>query len=199
MHTKLKAVEVPVDEAVDWFEYCLRQGFDLSAVVLASGAFDHGRFFAIAPEGFDRERFDFAVGGVTKMGPAQAMLRQYLSQLQDTGANSVIVENDLMGRGDPVVSSRRGYLSFVGDRVVHWADLQDAEEEAVEAIDNGASGYPLNAFVTTRSTAELGLADREPVPDGFINQVSEGLVAVICAAFDAESYVLWTDRLDAFA
>jgi hypothetical protein len=199
MHKELQVVEVSAVQSVKWFDYSLRQGFDLSAAVLASGVLDRGRFFAIVPEGFNRQVFDFAVGGVTKMDPAQARLRQCLSQIQSVGARSVIVEDELQSRSDPHVCSGPTSLSFIGERVVHWADLRVNENAAVETIDRGAAGYPLNAFVTTNSAAELGLVNHEPVPGGFVKQVMEGLVAVICAAFDAESYVLWTDQLDAFA
>lgn len=191
-------MKVPTGQAVEWFEESLGQGFDLSAAALAAGLVDRGSFFAIVPEGFTPKRFDFAAGGVTKTNPAQAKLCQCLCQLQRAGGKSVIVEDDVQRRSDPHVSSSPTSISFCGERVIHWADLPGNEEAVVVTIDRGATGYPLNAFVTTRSSTALGLTRHESIPDGFVDEVFEGLIAVICAAFDGESYVLWTDRLDGF-
>ncbi len=58
----------------------------------------------------------------------------------------------------------------------------------------GAFGYPLNAFITIKSAAELELVDRQQVPNNFLGEVAKSLMAVIVAAFDAETFMVWDGR-----
>jgi hypothetical protein len=58
-------------------------------------------------------------------------------------------------------------------------------------IDQGASGYPLNGFVVTRSAADLALVDGQDAPEHLAQDVVSALIAVVVAAFDAESFLLW--------
>lgn len=193
--TIVKKIETGLrSEAHSWFESSLRQGFDLSDVVLAKHAVASGTFFALVPEDFARSRLDFAVGGVVRQESAQAGLSVLLEHFREDGAQCVIVEDDLVRRMDPAVYRRKEPMAFLGDRVIHWCDLTANIGEAVETIAGGASGYPLNGFVTTRSSMDLGLADRQQVPAGLSARVAESLVAVICSAFDAESFVVWDVR-----
>jgi len=62
----------------------------------------------------------------------------------------------------------------------------------VEAIEEGAFGYPLNAFVVRRNTDDFGLVDGRSVPEDFPNQIASFLMAVIVSAFDATSFAVWT-------
>jgi hypothetical protein len=55
-------------------------------------------------------------------------------------------------------------------------------------------GYPLNAFVTSRSTDELGLVDDADVGHDIGDLVAGSLMAVIVAAFDADSFLIWEPR-----
>jgi hypothetical protein len=79
------------------------------------------------------------------------------------------------------------------DRVLCWCDL-DSTNGAVAVAETMhiATGYPRNVFVVSRSAADLGLADREYVPGGFLRQVTTSLMAVIVSIFDDESYLVWT-------
>lgn len=62
----------------------------------------------------------------------------------------------------------------------------------METIDRGASGYPLNAFVITKSSSDLGLVDGGDAPERLSQEVAASLLAIVVAAFDAESFLIWT-------
>lgn len=57
-----------------------------------------------------------------------------------------------------------------------------------------SNGYPLNAFVVSRSSAELGLAADAALGEAFTEEVVQSLLAVVIAAFDAESFLVWEAR-----
>jgi hypothetical protein len=58
-------------------------------------------------------------------------------------------------------------------------------------MKRGASGYPLNAFVSTMSAGDLGLVDGEDAPEGFANKVARSLLAVVVSVFDDETFLIW--------
>jgi hypothetical protein len=119
------------------------------------------------------------------------VLAQLLDELAGRGGSCVVVEDDAMRRLDPALSLPRVPPSaFIGDRVVHWTDLQPADE-ALMTIYAGASGYPRNAFVVAMSCAELGLAEGQALDETFADEVARSLVAVLVAAYDAESFLVW--------
>ncbi|MGN6276885.1 MAG: hypothetical protein ACTHNP_13285 [Solirubrobacterales bacterium] len=192
--TKIEKLKICQDEVSPWLKKSLQQGFGLSDAVTAMHALDHGSSFALVPEEFTRKPLALAVGGVVSQKAAREGLVDFLVQLRDEGAKCVLIEDDLAGRMDPVVRRSAEPLAFLDDRVIHWCDLTDNVDEAARTTAEGASGYPLNGFVTTRSSLELGLADRQQVPAELPTQVAESLVAVICSAFDAESFVVWDIR-----
>lgn len=181
----------PADEAQDWLQYSLTQGFDLSAEVLASDFLSTGVALAVVSTGFSRTEFSYATGGVLGMRRARLCLARVLHQLAAYAAETVLVEDDLRRRRDPV-ASRSGLASgFIGDRLVHWGDVRSACNGAVHVIAQGASGYPLNGFVVSRSAPDLGLVDGQDAPEHLAHDVVSTLIAVVVAAFDAESFLLW--------
>lgn len=98
---------------------------------------------------------------------------------------------DLMERFGRYESSGSRGPSFVGERVLHWCDLRDGGGKGARTIIRGAHGYPLNAFLTSRSSAELGLVDRRQAPKALSQLVVESLLAVVVSAFDGESFLIW--------
>jgi len=186
-----RLAEAPIYEAREWLRYSLTQGFDLSARVLASDFLSSGSALAIVSTEFSRTEFDFATGGVLGMRSARLCLARVLRHLAVRAAETVLVEDDLRRRWHPV-ASRSGLASgFMGDRLVHWGDVRPACNGAVHVVAEGASGYPLNGFIVTRAAAELGLVDGKDVPDHLAQEVVPTLLAVVVAAFDAESFLLW--------
>jgi hypothetical protein len=171
----------------------LAQGFDISNAVLIGTPFERGRFQTFVPKDFHADKLDFEVGGVTTTTLSKGGLSICLESLIGAGGGCVVIEDEGWRPTDPVIVEGAQLSAFIGDRVIHWSDLKSgASNVAVEAISKGASGYPLNAFVSSKSAAGLGLVDREQVPEGLASAVAESLLAVIVAAFDAETFMVWS-------
>ncbi len=190
----IKAVSIDKDLGLRWLTSSLTQGFDLS--VAAKGVVEsrHGKFHSFISSEHETYRTNFAEGGMARTGGSMEALAQYLDGLVSRHAKCVIVENDLWRRTDPLVDAgTKSPYAFVDDRVIHWCDLKNQNgTQCVDVINRGASGYPLNAFVSGKSSSALGLMDRQQVPQNLANEVAESLLAVIVAAFDAETFMVWT-------
>jgi hypothetical protein len=55
----------------------------------------------------------------------------------------------------------------------------------------GSGDYPTNAFVTSASAGELGLVDGADLDSRMADRVVGSLLAVVVAAYDAETYIIW--------
>jgi hypothetical protein len=62
---------------------------------------------------------------------------------------------------------------------------------AVRLLNAGASGYPLNAVVTSTPEEELDLTDGEELPPAIGTTVARSLMAVIVGAYDGETFMIW--------
>jgi hypothetical protein len=187
-----KSVIIDDDVAGSWLSDSLAQGFEISTAVLKTIAFNTGNFRSFIAASDQLCQTNLAEGGVAKSQVAQVGLAQYLDELANGLASCVVVEDDLRRRTDPTVAPHSISTAFIGDRIVHWCELERGTgTDCVDVINKGASGYPLNAFVCKKSAADLGLVDgREAVKD-FAGQVAESLLAVVVAAFDAETFLVW--------
>src|SRR6476469_6390278 len=159
-----QAVEAPTEEAQGWLRYSLEQGFDVSAAVLDAGYIDHGRGLAIVSAEFQRTSFNFSQGGVLGTDASAERLGSLLEEDGLGSVGAVLVEDDVMGKGDPWISKISYPSAFIRDRVLHWADLEKGTDNVLEVVQRGAFGYPLNAFLVSKSSVDLGLSDREEAP-----------------------------------
>lgn len=189
----MSVVEIERDRARSWTERWLGAGHVVSAAVLASAPFDRGRFRTCVADGVTSERLrNFDEGYMAKVTEADAWLAQTLDELSRNGARCVVAEHDLASRTDPFIVQGEDPWAFIGDRVIAWSDIgPGGGAAAVKEVKGVGSGYPSNAFVVTHSAAELGIFDRQQVPENFSSRVAESLLAVIVAVFDAESYLVW--------
>ena len=132
---------------------------------------------------------DFEVGCGVDSAEADGHVNELFGELVAAGAEVLLVEDDLARRGDPV---RNGPVAFVGDRVLRWCSLASpgGRDSAVMLLRNGSSGYPLNAFVVSESIGRLGLVGGGEIDDACCEAIVGSLVAVIVAAFDAETYLV---------
>lgn len=191
MRRHAQVVEAPAEEAQSWLRYSLEQGFDVSAAVLDAGFIDRGRGVAIVSDEFQRTPYEFSHGDV--LGTTAS--REYLGHLLVKGelgpADAVLIEDDVMRKGDPWIAKIEPPSAFIGDRVLHWADLGKGIDSVLEVIHRGAFGYPLNAFLVTKSSTDLGLVDGKEAPEPLAQKVVSSLTAVIVSAFDNESFLIW--------
>jgi hypothetical protein len=189
--SRVHPVDVDQAPAQRWLEESLSEGFDLSETVQTDVQLGAGTFQVLIP-GTSVRHLNFREGGITKTGASYEALERRLQELKHVGAACVLIEDDRWRAGDPAIEQSNLHTGFIGDRVIHWCDLSQATSAAgTETIRMGAFGYPLNAFVSTKSVDELGLVDGQQMPPTLSREVAKSLLAVIVAAFDAETFMVW--------
>ena len=193
MTGSLISTEVDQKVALDWLRYSLGQGEVISPAALKFIEERKGHAYTLAPETVDPARLATpSDGGVTKTGDARAALAKVIATLAGRGAACVVVEDELRQRKDPKPSLDGLLLTaFVGERVIHWAGLEGGTDAAILTLHRGSHGYPLNAFVTSVSAEELGLVDGADLDARVGEAVVASLMAVIVAAYDAETFIIW--------
>ncbi len=188
--------EVDQTVALDWLRYSLGQGEVISPAALKVIEEQRSHAYTLAPDTVDPARLARPrEGGVVTTGGAQAALATVLEGLAERGAACVVVEDCLSLRRDPKPSLDGLLLTaFVGERVIHWAGLEGGTDAAILTLHRGSGKYPLNAFVTSASAEELGLVDGADLDSSIAGRVVGSLAAVIVAAYDAETFIIWEPR-----
>lgn len=136
---------------------------------------------------------DFEHGSIGA-GPdaAREALAMVLATLAERGAACVIVEDELRSKCDPKPSLGGLLLTgFVDEKVIHWAPLVDGTEAALLALHRGSHGYPMNAFVVSVPPEDLELVDGSDLGVGIAEASIKSLAAVVVAAYDADSFLVW--------
>jgi hypothetical protein len=192
--------EIDKTIALDWLRYSLGLG-EVQVVSLAARELiekHDGHAYTLAPDGVDPARLAKPREGAVitpGTGSPREALAVVLGTLAERGASCVLVEDEANRKRYPK-PSLDGLLKtgFVGEQVIHWAGLEGGAEDAVVAVHRGSHGYPTNAFVTSASAEELGLVDGADLDSGIASRVVASLMAVIVAAYDAETYIIWEPR-----
>ena len=187
--------EIDQTVALEWLRHSLGQGEVevISPAVLKFFEEREGHAYTLAPETVDPVRLATPRwGGVAGTGGAQAALAKVLEGLAERGAACVVVEDDMRRKRDPKPSADGLLLTaFVGEQVLHWAELKDGTESSTTVLHRGSLGYPTNAFVTSALAQELGLLDGADLDHDVGGLVVGSLMAVIVAAYDDETYIIW--------
>jgi hypothetical protein len=188
------STEIDQTVALDWLRYSLGQGEVILPAALKFIEEHRGHAYTLAPDMVDRARLAKPrEGGVVTTGGARVAVAKVLETLTERGAACVVVEDCLRLRRDPKPSLDGLLLTaFVGEKVIHWAGLEGGTDAAILALHRGSGKYPLNAFVTAAS--KLGLVDDVDLDSDIASAVVGSLVAVIVAAYDAETYIIWEPR-----
>jgi hypothetical protein len=181
--------------ALDWLRYSLGQGEVISPAALKFIEEHEGHSYALVPETVDPARlanpYDGAVITPGTGSPREALAR-VLTTLAERGGACTVVEDEMSEKGDANPSwGGRLLTGFVGEKVIHWAGFEGNVEDAIIAVDRGSGDYPTNAFVTSVSAQELGLVDGANLDHDIAGPVIGSLMAVIVAAYDAETYIIW--------
>jgi hypothetical protein len=190
------STEIDQTVALDWLRYSLGQGEVISPAALKFIEEHQGHAYTLAPDTVDPARLAKPrEGGVVTTGGARVALAKVLETLTERGAACVVVEDCLRERKDPKPSLDGLLLTvFVGERVIHSAGLEGGTDAAILTLHRGSGKYPLNAFVTSASAEELGLVDGADLDSGIAGRVVGSLVAVVVAAYDAETFIIWEPR-----
>jgi hypothetical protein len=186
-----------IDQAIalDWLRYSLGQGaVEVISPTAVKFIEQHpGHAYTLAPATVDPARLAKPrEGGVIFTRAAREGLAPVLEKLAERGAACVVVEDDMRLKRDPKPSLDGLLLTgFVGEQVLHWAALEGGTEDAITVLHRGSLGYPTNAFVTSASAEELGLVDGADLDHDVAGPVVASLMAVIVAAYDNETYIIW--------
>ncbi len=185
--------EIDKTVALDWLRHSLGQGEVISPAALKFIAEHEGHAYTLAPETVDPAVLATPdSGGVIKTRAAREGLVKVLEGLVERGAACVVVEDELSEKRDANPSwGGRLLTGFVGEKVIHWANLADGTDDAIVTVHRGSGDYPTNAFVTAAPAEELGLVDGANLNPGIGETAVAWLVAVIVAAYDAETYIIW--------
>lgn len=190
----MKILEINAAKGRAWTEDWLEAGHFVSAAVLGRSPLNTGTFrTCISDEAASEPLPDFRTGWMANGRQVDAWLAQVFDELALDGARCVVAADDMTGANDPGFMNDDIPQARIHDRVLCWCDLDSTNgAEAVAETMHIATGYPRNVFVVSRSAAELGLAQRQYVPDGFLRQMTSSLRALIVSIFDDESYLVWT-------
>jgi hypothetical protein len=191
-----RPTEIDQTVALDWLRHSLGQGEIISPAALKYIEEHAGHAYTLAPEGVDPARLMKPREGAvitTGTGSPREALARVLETLAERGASCVVVEDELRLKRHPKPSLDGLLLTgFVGEKVIHWAGLEGGAEDGRVAVDSGSGDYPTNAFVTSAPAEELGLVDGADLdPVAVAGTVVGSLMAVIVAAYDAETYIIW--------
>jgi hypothetical protein len=187
--------EVDQTVALEWLRHSLGQG-EVEVISAAARKFidEHqGHAYTLAPETVDPARLATPRwGGVVGTRSAREGLVTVLEGLAERGAACVVVEDEANWKRYPN-PSLDGLLktAFVGEQVIHWAGLAGGTEAAILTVHRGSHGYPTNVFVTSAPAEGLGLVDGADLDSDIAGPVVESLMAVIVAAYDNETYIIW--------
>lgn len=191
----VKKMQVAKHDGRACMEESLEAGFDVSAAVLAAAPFDHGNFFTFISGEMSAGDIRFPDAPDIPANVADQGLSQFFNELRNHGVVSLIVEDDLAELGDSGPDRWPVPSAFAGNRVVHWLELESSSgAAAVDALKRYCTSHCLNAFISAKSPAELGLVDSQGVGDGFATKVAASLLAVIVFAFDETSFAVWASK-----
>ncbi len=192
-------VPIQIDKTIslDWLRYSLGQGEVISPAALKFIEEHEGRAYTLAPETIDPARLADPHNGALPPGTGsrREALGRVLTTFFERGGACVVVEDEMSEKRDANPNwGGRLLTGFVGEKVIHWANLSGGVDDAVVAVNRGSGDYPTNAFVTSASAEELGLVDGADLDSGIAGWVVGSLLAVIVAAYDAETYIIWEPR-----
>lgn len=188
-------IEIDKTIALDWLRHSLGQGEVISPAGLKFINEHAGHAYALVPETVDPARLANPNNGAVitpGTGSPREALALVFTTLTERGGTCVVVEDELrLKRHSKPGLDGRLLTGFVGEKVIHWANLASGTDGAVVTVNRGSGDYPTNAFVTSASAEELGLMDGADLDSSIAGRVVGSLLAVIVAAYDAETYIIW--------
>jgi hypothetical protein len=172
---------------LDWVKQSLRAGRRFASGVQTTLDLGRGSAVSLAPPEFGSDGlygFDRSIG--IRASDGDNALDRVLSTVECNGG-TLVIEDELARVGDPFLSRVPDRFSIYGEDILWRLAWPLSQPSAV--IRKHSSGYPTNAFLLTSNIDEDKLDEPTAV------QLTRSVRLIICAAYDAESFVLWsTDR-----
>lgn len=111
---------------------------------------------------------------------------RFLEATRASGICTLLVEDDVARKGDPRLPND---VAFVEDRVIYWTEIAPGARSATRLLRNGSTGYPLNAFISRGSIADMNPFRRRRL-DSALDSICADVSGVIVSVFDDESFVV---------
>ena len=189
--TALLGSGLPFDTEIarEWVRNSLSRGTSLAAAALPLLELP-GRATVLVPRASEMQNglaTDLSLGQSISTDEADKLAGEFLGDAERKGARTLIVE-DIASKDDPNLGD---HVAFMGKRVLSWAELSHSLH-AAWILRVRANGYPLNAFVSDSTVAQLGVRDGQEVRADFIEGVVTSLRCIVVAAFDAETFLIWS-------
>lgn len=176
---------------LEWVIRSLRDGSPLSQVL--SSHVVGGPVVALVPPEFTlTDTTEFTTGGVVGGDAAASALGRLISELEPSTHRLLVVDDDLSRVGDPGLSDDSDLLLLAQERVARWIPLTPGGTQTVDPfIRESSSGYPSNAFVVSGTASEL-ISAHVDGSDLVAHWLGRRLEAIVVAAFDAETWLIWS-------
>lgn len=178
-------------EGIEWVRTSLSDGRAFSRRILHHLLATPAATFALLPEDTPVERrAEVHHGGIIEQYHSRSKLDELLGVLLHRESALLVVEDDLAYPSDQYAGSRNLARGVIDDTIVYYRAIQEGDARGVAAfLDEGASGYPLNAFVISDARVDTSSFDRSLTDD-----LPKRAAIVICSSYDDESYILWFRR-----
>jgi hypothetical protein len=181
------------EEGLAWIRDSLGRGRGLSRTLLSVRSIENGTCFALVhPES---QLADFDQGGTGISHAAKRELGRFLAEATEyRGQNTLVVEDELALDTDPNADPHAELVADGQGGIFYWMAVTPSTVAAgPDFIDMSSSGFPTNAFLLGGSIDDLGVqAGRVRCVERLARTLQASLIAVIVAAFDAESWVIWS-------
>jgi hypothetical protein len=173
--------------AREWLVNSLEQGSDLATDVLEGLALFSNYRILVPTDMREPIPSPLSVGIGLKTREVDSLALKFFNRLEGDRSQTLIVEDDLARRGDP---RNLGRVAFVGERVLHWCELNEAADAAVDLLHDASAGYPLNAFVAAGSPEQLGLSAQASLLKSDLRVIRRRISTVLVGVLDGETYLI---------
>ena len=183
---RMHGVEANVDEARYWAQEsleggsavaeCLRKQLDRFTDAQILGPVEGPAFTAR----------NARVGRQIDSDKSDLLAGEFMRDMRNYGGVILLVEDDLWTKHDGDLS---GEAAFVGDTLIRWTRLDASYARAAKLLRSGASGYPTNAYVSSRDETSLQLKTGWSLSAEQVSALCSSTLALVVAAFDAEAWL----------
>ncbi|MFN8526680.1 MAG: hypothetical protein U0821_26550 [Chloroflexota bacterium] len=125
----------------------------------------------------------------------QHLAQSLLQVLRDEGAGTILFTDYWRSSSSDHVANDPGPVSYLGDEVLWWLDLNATPlEDVARQIGRRGSQYPSVSFVVRQTPEQLGLANHQQVATDLPERVADSLGAIFVGISDEESVAYWLPR-----
>ncbi|NYE96460.1 hypothetical protein FHU41_002710 [Psychromicrobium silvestre] len=121
-----------------------------------------------------------------EMNHSDTVAENVMKRLALCGMETLIVEDDIPVRND----SSLGEIAYLDETVIRWRSFSDSPKDLVTLMREGATGYPMVAYVSNVSSEELKIESGVTITVDQQSKISATIQAVIVTIYDAEAFLM---------